>query len=210
MKLTSIGTVGRLGNPYNFVFNIPQDRMPYGGQRTIAGPYQNCGYRMLGSVQPGVSNPGGRVVNAETDAFFGDFDWLTPDTNEPENYVELREQTPTETKNWFIDFVEDTGISDATKQLVNAGIKRGINELKKALTPEDVGRKVINPKNGKSGTVKKDPNNPMGFIITYADGTSEPYSPNTPLLVQGESKSSGNNNLLLIAGIALVAIIALK
>lgn len=212
MKLTSIGTVGRLGNP--FVFNIPQSQMPSGGQRTIAGPYNryrtipNYQNGMLGSVQPGVANPGGRVVDAETDTFFGDYDWLMPSADEPSDYVTIREQTPTETKNWFESFVEDTGISDSVKELTSAAIKRGVNELKKVLSPQDVGRVVFNPKNGKTGRVSRDPNNPAGYIITYSDGSSEPYN-NTEILVQGESKPS-NNNLLLIAGIALVAIIALK
>ena len=225
MKLTSIGTVGRLGGPFEFTFNIPQDQLPPGGQRTIAGPYDryrtNPTYQngMLGSVQSGASNPSGRVINAETDTFFGDFDFLDIESAvEPTDYVTLRDTTSTgsvvetsvtkKTFDFLKDFAEDTGVSDAVKQSVNLALKAGINELKEFLSPQDVGRKVINPANGKKGVVSADPNNPGKFIIRYDDGTSEAYN-NQQVLIQGNPPKS-DNNMLLIVGVLVAAAFLLK
>jgi hypothetical protein len=224
MKLTSIGTVGRIGNPYSFTFNIPQDRLPQGGQRTIAGPYDryrcNPPYQngMLGSVQSGAFNAPGSLVNAETDTFFGDFDFLSDiSENEPTDYVTLRDTTATgtaevsitkKTYEWLTDFAEDTGVSDVVKESVNLALKRGISELKDFLTPQDVGKKIINPANGKKGVVSADPNNPGKFIIRYDDGTSEAYG-NQKVLVQANPPKS-DNNMLLIVGVIVAAAFLLK
>jgi len=230
MKLTSIGTVGRLGSP--FVFDIPKSKLPQGGQRTIAGPYtryrtnppMNSG--MLGYIQEGAYDPMGDIYNAEIgifegqDAtpFFEDFGWLEDTSGvgaAADEYTSaqaeaVRESVPNQTIDWLKKFADDTGISNATKQIVNIAVQKGINVVKDALTPGDVGKKVINPANGKQGTVKADPNNPGKFIIQYDDGKTEPYG-NTQLLVQGTSRpSSSNNNMLLIAGVVLAAAFLMK
>lgn len=224
MKLTSIGTVGRLGGPFDFTFSIPQNQLPSGGQRTIAGPYDryrlNPPYQngMLGSVQSGAYNAPGRTINAETETFFGDFDFLDYSEADPTDYVTLRDTTDTgavvetsvtkQTLDFLKDFANDTGISNAVKQSVNLAVKAGISQVKQILSPQDVGKKVINPANGKRGVVSADPNNPGKFIIRYDDGTSEAYN-NQQVLVQGNPPKS-DNNMLLIVGVIVAAAFLLK
>lgn len=247
MKLTSIGTIGRLGSP--FVFNIPQSQFPKDSQRTIAGPY-NCN-GMLGFVQQGARDPLGNIVNAEmpffqgnqrtignaysrngmlggngdtfTDdteyVFFQDFSWLNPDTStttggDSDEYTSaaaetVRESTPNETIEFLKAFANDSGVSNATKQVVNLAVQRGINEVKEFLTPDDVGKKTVNPTTGKGGIIKQDPKNPSLFIIQYDDGTVLPYD-GSQILVAGKSSSGSNNNLLLIAGLILAAVVLSK
>jgi len=243
MKLTSIGTIGRLGSP--FVFNIPQSAFPQDSQRTIGNPYG-----MLGHMQPGARDPRGNMVNAQmpffqgnqrtignaysrngmlggtddmfTDdtvsVFFQDFSWLNPDTNtttggSSDEYTSavaetVRESTPDATIEYLKKFANDSGVSNATKQIVNLAVQRGVNEVKEFLTPDDVGKKTVNPTTGKGGVIKQDPKNPNLFIIQYDDGTILPYD-GSQILVGGKSSSS-NNNLFLIAGLALAAILLMK
>lgn len=245
MKLTSIGTIGRLGSP--FVFNIPQSQFPKDSQRTIAGPY-NCN-GMLGFMQQGARDPLGNMVNAEmpffqgnqrtignaynrnrmlggtddmfTDdtesVFFQDFSWLE-DTSAPsggssDEYTSavaetVRESTPNETIEFLKAFANDSGVSNATKQVVNLAVQRGVNEVKEFLTPDDVGKKTVNPTTGKGGVIKQDPKNPSLFIIQYDDGTVLPYD-GSQILVAGKTSSS-NNNWLLIAGLILAAVVLNK
>ena len=202
MKLTSIGTIGRLGSP--FVFNIPQSAFPKDSQRTIGNPYGSNG--MLGFVQQGARDPLGNMVNAEmpffqgnqrtignpysrngmlggngdmfTDdteyTFFQDFSWLNPDTStttggSSDEYTsavaeDVRESTPNETIDFLKNFAKDTGVTAAAKQLVNIAVQRGVNEVKELLTPDDVGKKMVNPTTGKGGVIKKDPKNPKKII----------------------------------------------
>ena len=245
MKLTSIGTIGRLGSP--FVFNIPQSQFPKDSQRTIAGPY-NCN-GMLGFMQQGARDPLGNMVNAEmpffqgnqrtignaynrnrmlggtddmfTDdtesVFFQDFSWLedtsTPSGGSSDEYTSavaetVRESTPNETIEFLKAFANDSGVSNATKQVVNLAVQRGVNEVKEFLTPDDVGKKTVNPTTGKGGVIKQDPKNPSLFIIQYDDGTVLPYD-GSQILVAGKTSSS-NNNWLLIAGLILAAVVLNK
>lgn len=243
MKLTSIGTVGRLGSP--FVFNIPQSAFPQDSQRTIGNPYG-----MLGHMQPGARDPLGNMVNAQmpffqgnqrtignpysrngmlggtgdmfTDdtesVFFQDFSWLNPDTStttggSSDEYTsavaeDVRESTPNETIDFLKNFAKDTGVTAAAKQLVNIAVQRGVNEVKELLTPDDVGKKMVNPTTGKGGVIKKDPKNPNQYIIQYDDGTILPYD-GSQILVGGKTSSS-NNNWLLIAGLILAAVVLNK
>ena len=253
MKLTSIGTIGRLGSP--FVFNIPQSAFPKDSQRTIGNPYGSNG--MLGFVQQGARDPLGNMVNAEmpffqgnqrtignaynrnrsnppysngmlggngdmfTDdtvsVFFQDFSWLE-DTSAPsggssDEYTsavaeDVRESTPNETIEFLKDFANDTGVTVAAKQLVNIAVQRGVNEVKELLTPDDVGKKMVNPATGKGGVIKQDPKNPNQYIIQYDDGTILPYD-GSQILVGGKTSSS-NNNWLLIAGLILAAVVLNK
>jgi hypothetical protein len=242
MKLTSIGTIGRLGSP--FVFNIPQSAFPQDSQRTIGNPYG-----MLGYMQPGARDPLGNMVNAgmpffqgnqrtignpysrngmlggagdtftddTVSVFFQDFSWLE-DTSKPaggssDEYTSavaetVRESTPDATIEYLKKFANDSGVSNATKQIVNLAVQRGVNEVKEFLTPDDVGKKTVNPTTGKGGVIKQDPKNPNNFIIQYDDGTILPYD-GSQILVGGKSSSS-NNNLFLIAGLALAAILLMK
>lgn len=245
MKLTSIGTIGRLGSP--FVFNIPQSQFSKDSQRTIAGPY-NCN-GMLGFMQQGARDPLGNMVNAEmpffqgnqrtignaynrnrmlggtddmfTDdtesVFFQDFSWLedtsTPSGGSSDEYTSavaetVRESTPNETIEFLKAFANDSGVSNATKQVVNLAVQRGVNEVKEFLTPDDVGKKTVNPTTGKGGVIKQDPKNPSLFIIQYDDGTVLPYD-GSQILVAGKTSSS-NNNWLLIAGLILAAVVLNK
>ena len=246
MKLTSIGTIGRLGSP--FVFNIPQSAFPKDSQRTIGNPYGSNG--MLGFVQQGARDPLGNMVNAEmpffqgnqrtignpysrngmlggngdmfTDdteyTFFQDFSWLNPDTStttggSSDEYTsavaeDVRESTPNETIDFLKNFAKDTGVTAAAKQLVNIAVQRGVNEVKELLTPDDVGKKMVNPTTGKGGVIKKDPKNPNQYIIQYDDGTILPYD-GSQILVGGKTSSS-NNNWLLIAGLILAAVVLNK
>ena len=179
MKLTSIGTVGRLGSP--FVFNIPKAKLPQGGQRTVAGPY-NCNRinppytnGMMGSVQEGAYDPFGSfdgdvgIFGGSSEAgFFEDFSWLenTDDSGgSGDEYTSaqaesVRESTPNQTIEFLKDFSKSSGITDATKNLVNVAVQRGVNEIKEFLVPEDVGKRMIDPYTGKQGTIIKNPNNP--------------------------------------------------
>ena len=255
MKLTSIGTIGRLGSP--FVFNIPQSAFPKDSQRTIGNPYASNG--MLGYMQPGARDPLGNMVNAEmpffqgnqrtignaynrnrsnppysngmlggngdmfTDdteyVFFQDFSWLNPDTSttaggDSDEYTsavaeDVRESTPSQTIEFLKDFANATGVTNATKQIVNIAVQKGVNEVKEFLTPDDVNKKMVNPTTGKGGVIKQDPKNPSLFIIQYDDGTVLPYD-GSQILVAGKSSSGSNNNLLLIAGLILAAIVLNK
>lgn len=247
MKLTSIGTIGRLGSP--FVFNIPQSQFPKDSQRTIAGPY-NCN-GMLGFVQQGARDPLGNIVNAEmpffqgnqrtignvynrnrmlggngdtfTDdteyVFFQDFSWLNPDTSttaggDSDEYTsavaeDVRSSTPDATIDYLQKFANDSGVTNATKQLVNIAVQRGVNEVKELLTPDDVNKKMVNPANGKGGVIKQDPKKPGEYIIQYDDGTVLPYD-GSQILVAGKSSSGSNNNMLLIAGLILAAVVLSK
>jgi hypothetical protein len=242
MKLTSIGTIGRLGSP--FVFNIPQSAFPQDSQRTIGNPYG-----MLGHMQPGARDPLGNMVNAEmpffqgnqrtignaysrngmlggtgdmfTDdteyVFFQDFSWLE-DTSKPaggssDEYTSavaetVRESTPSQTIEFLKDFANATGVTNATKQIVNLAVQKGVNEVKEFLTPDDVNKKMVNPANGKAGVIKQDPKNPNLFVIQYEDGTVFPYD-GSQILVAGKASSS-NNNWLLIAGLILAAVVLNK
>jgi hypothetical protein len=229
MKLTSIGTVGRLGSP--FVFNIPKAKLPQGGQRTVAGPY-NCNRinppytnGMMGSVQEGAYDPFGSfdgdvgIFGGSSEAgFFEDFSWLenTDDSGgSGDEYTSaqaesVRESTPNQTIEFLKDFSKSSGITDATKNLVNVAVQRGVNEVKELLVPEDVGKRMIDPVTGKQGTIIKNPNNPNQFVIKYDDGTSAVYG-EQQILVQGKSSSGGsNNNMLLIAGIVVAAAFLMK
>lgn len=229
MKLTSIGTVGRLNGPFNFTFDIPQDRLPQGGQRTIAGPYDryrfNPPYRngMLGFAQEGAYLPGGQLIDAEVGVFegdtpfFEDFGWLedtstsggSSDEYTSAQAEEIRKSTPSETIEWLKDLSDNTGVSAAVKNIANIAVQRGYNEVKEFLTPQDTGKRIVDPMTGKQGVIKQDPKDPKKFVIQYDDGTVVPYQ-DQQILVQGKSTAGSNNNTLLIVGALIAAAFLLK
>ena len=178
---------------------------------------------MLGFVQEGAYLPGGQVIDAEVGIFegdtpfFEDFSWLentstsggSSDEYTSAQAEEVRQSTPSETLDWLKGLANDTGISAAVKNVANIAVQRGFNEVKELLTPQDAGKRMVDPMTGKQGVIKQDPKDPKKFIIQYDDGTVAPYR-EQQILVQGKSTAGGNNNTLLIVGALIAAAFLLK